>query len=151
MHELLTELSSHTQRQFKQYHLPSCMSTVSTVHMQQHELWTYYFVDHTPWYRSTVSLVPRSEVESGDEQLLKLTTAMVTFSLCSNIESTTTVWQRTDLEARWPCGLHASRPINMRSVYGHPCLCTRYGTAILTNRGPSELVASRVHLLCPPG
>ena len=29
MHELLT-VSSHTQKQSKHYHLPSCMSTVST-------------------------------------------------------------------------------------------------------------------------
>ena len=32
MHELLT-VSSHTQKKSKQYHLPSCMSTVSTVCM----------------------------------------------------------------------------------------------------------------------
>ena len=50
MHDLFT-VSSHTQR----IYLPSCMSTVSTVHMQQHELWSYYFVDHTPRCKSTAA------------------------------------------------------------------------------------------------
>ena len=44
MHKLFT-VSSHTQRQ-------SISLAVSTVCMQQHELWTYYFIDHIPRCRS---------------------------------------------------------------------------------------------------
>ena len=48
MHELFTVLSSHTQRKS----IRSCMSTISTVRMQQHEFWT---IDHTPQCRSTAA------------------------------------------------------------------------------------------------
>ena len=52
VYEVLT-VSSHARRKSDQYHLPSCMSTTSTVRMRrrkQYELWTYYCVEHTLWY-----------------------------------------------------------------------------------------------------
>ena len=69
MHELLI---AHAQRKSKQHQLPSCLSRLP-VSWKQHKLWTrsYYCIG---------------------QQLLKFTTkkcAMATFSLCSNVESTT--------------------------------------------------------------
>ena len=154
MHELLTVLRLTYSEKSKQYHLPSCMATISTVQMQQNELWTYYnyFVDHTPWCRSTAAAV------------LKLTTAMEMFSLCSNIESTT-LWQRIDivsclLKAWWHVGCMAERAGLSKRValctihlvrmhlYGHPCLCTWHCNF---DQSWTFWTCSRAHLLCPPG
>ena len=93
MQELFT-VSSRTQRKSVEYYLPSCMSTVSTVLLQQYELWTCYCVDHPS----------KARCRSTVQQLLELTTAIATFSLCSNVESTTRAWQRIDLVSRFAWG-----------------------------------------------
>ena len=120
----------------------------STVHMcrwKQH--WTlnlcYYGVDHTPHCR------PRAAARTHR--------VMATFSLCSNVESTTRLWQRTDLVSRFARGsvargLHAeqaSRNARRFAPFVRECismatLVCAHGTTILTNREPSELVGERI-------
>ena len=88
----------------------------------------------------------------------KLLTAMAMFSLCSNVESTTRLCQRTDLvshfanlfKALWPAE-QAPRNARHFAPFVRECisscmatLACAHGTAILTNCGPSKLVAERI-------
>ena len=135
MHELFT-VSSHTQS--KQYHLPSCTSTVSTVRMQQHELWTYYLVDHTPRCRS----ITAAQTHHCNGDILALLERRIyhqngpRLSLRSRLGGT---WHAE--QASWNTRRFApfvQECISMATlVYAH-------GTAILTNREPSKLVAERI-------
>ena len=120
MHELFT-VSSHTRR--KSISLAICLATVSTVHMQQHELRTYFFVDHTPRCRSTV--------------------AAWTHHCNGNILAL--------LEARWPAE-QASWNVQRLVPFVQECismatLVCAHGTA----KSWVFWTCSRVHLLCPPG
>ena len=57
--------------------------------MQQHELWSYYFVDHTAQCKSTAAA--RTHHCNGK------------FLFCLNIESTTRLWPNTDfISGTWP-------------------------------------------------
>ena len=116
-------VSSHAQRNY----LPSCMPTISTVCMQQHELWSYYFIDHTPRCR-----------------LLELTTAMVTSEQSENIETKNTphLSLRSRLGGAWPAE-QASRngqrfvPFVQEWISMATLVCA-HSNAILTNCGPSD-------------
>ena len=142
MHEFIFTVSSHTQRKSKQYHLPSYMSTVSihgTVRMQQHELWTYYFVDHTPWCRSIAAA--RTHHFNGDVLTL-LERRIHHWTMTKNRPRLSL---RSRLGGTWPAE-QASRNVQRLVPFIRECIsmailvCAR-ATVILTNRGPSELVA----------
>ena len=81
---------------------------------------------------------------------------MVMFSLCLNTESTrdqsmTKNRPRLSLRLRLG-GLQASQNVwrFVQECISMATLVCAHSTAILTNRGPSELVAE-AHPLCPPG
>ena len=106
MHELFT-VSSHTQRKSIISLAVCCMSNGSTVRTQQHELWTYYFVDHTPRWKvnSSCSLQWRY---SRSAQTLNLPPDYVREQTSS---LTLQIYSRL-------CGL-LSRPLKMRGASCH--------------------------------
>ena len=125
-------------------YLPSCMSTVSTVCTQQYELWTYYFIDHTPRCRSTAA----AQAHHFNGDVLALLERQI-------YHQTMTCRQRTDLsslaslEARWPAE-QASQNARRFAPFIQECismatLVCAHGAAILTNRGHSELVAECIY------
>ena len=81
---------------------------------------------------------------------------MAMFSLCLNIDSTTRLWPYAMTKNRLCRSLHLrlggllSRPFEMCSgscpsfKIASISIVTAHGTAILTTRGPSELVAERI-------
>ena len=113
------------------------------------KLWTYaicyYGVDHTPHCISRAAAWTHC--------------VMATFSLCSNVEFTTKLWQRTDLASRFArgsvvcwagllkcvalCAIHSRM-----HIYGHPRLCTRHYNS---DQSWAFWTCRRAHLLCPPG
>ena len=115
MHEFIFTVNSHTQRKSKQYHLPSCISTVSThdtLRMQHHELWTYYFVDHTPRCRS----IAAAQTHHCNGDVLAL--------LKRRIYHHTMTKNRPRLllrssEARWHVACMLSRPLEMHDASRH--------------------------------
>ena len=79
--------------------------------------------------------------------LLERTTALATFEQSENVESTARAWQRTDLVSQGSaghskyaelCAIHFKMHLYMATL-----VCA-HGTAIVTNHGPSELVAERI-------
>ena len=91
--------SKHTySEKSKQYHLPSCMSTISTARMQQHN--------------QTLNLLlcrphPSMQVNSRCSNSPLQWQWIATFEQSENIESITRLWQRTDLISRFAWGLVA--------------------------------------------
>ena len=150
MHELLTVLSSHTRRKCsKQYHLRSCISTYSTVHMQLHELWTYYFVDHTPWCRSTAA----ARTHHCNSDVLALLERRIYHQTMTMNRPRLSL--RSRLSGTWPaCWAGLSKRAVLRTVrsrmhlYGHPCLCKWHYNS---DQSWAFWTCSRVHLLCTPG
>ena len=134
--------SQHTRRKSKQYHLPSCISTVSTVCMQQHELWTYFLVDHTPRCRSTAAAWTHHC--KGDNL------ALLERRICH--QTMTKDRPRLLLRSRpggmWPAE-QASRNMRHFALFIRECismatLVCAHGTTILTNCGPPELAAEGI-------
>ena len=136
---ICTRVSSHTQIRTIS---PGvwCMSTVSTVCMQQHELWTYYCVDHTPSMQVNSAAAAQTHHCNGSARTLNLAPEY-------DKEQTSPL---TSLEARWPAG-QASRNERRFVLFAWECvsmatLVCAHGTAILTNREPYELIAE--HIFC---
>ena len=105
----------------------------------------YYGVDHTPHCRSRVAA--------------RTHRVMAMFSLCLNIESTTRLWQRTDLASRFAwdlvaCSVGLPKCAALCAVrlklhlYGHPRLCTQHYNS---DQWWAFWTCSRAHLICPPG
>ena len=113
-------------------------------------IWCTYTDESSKNLVSTMAQV--TPLDAGQQQLVELTTAMVIFLLCSNIESTT--WQTIDkhdkeqtspidsLEAWWPAK-RASQNARcfmpfIQECISMPTLVCAHSTATRTNRGPSE-------------
>ena len=84
---------------------------------------------------------------------------IVTFLLCSNVESTIRLWQRTDLASRFAWGSVAcwaglSKRTALRTVclrmhlYGHSRLCTQH---YKSDQSWAFWTCRTAHLLYPPG
>ena len=83
--------------------------------------------------------------ETSQQQLLKLTTAMATFSLCSNVESTTGCHKGPTNRPWWPAKQASQNawgfvPLIQECISMATLVCA-HGTAILTNSKPSEFMA----------
>ena len=109
------------------------MSIVSTVHMQQHQLRSYYFVDQIPRCTS-IAAAHNHHCNGNILALLEHRIYCYTMtknrsglaSLCLNITSTTTLYKEqtsslASLEARWlACMLSMlSRPFEMSGTLRH--------------------------------
>ena len=125
---------------------------VSTVHRhrwKQHQTLNLcsYGIDHTPHCR------PRAAVQTHR--------AMATFSLRSNVKSTTRPWQRADITSGFARGSVACRAGLLKRTalaplaraqecnaslwpLGPSNLVCAHSTTILTNRESSELVGERI-------
>ena len=91
------------------------------------------------------------------QQLFELTTAMATFSLCSNVESTTRAWQRTDLIHLSLCSRLSgllSRPLEIHGASCHSFKNTSLWRPLFVHMVLQFWLivgCSRAHLLCSPG
>ena len=84
---------------------------------------------------------------------------MATSPLCSNVKSTTRLWQRPDLTSHFAPGSVACWAGRLKCMalcavcsrmhlHGHPHLCTQHYNSDQTW---TFWTCSRAHLLCPPG
>ena len=125
------------------------MSTVSTEHMQQHELWTYYFVDHTPRCRSTAA----AQTHHCNGDILTLLECQIYHQTMKT--NRPRLLLRSRLSGTWPACwaglLKRAAFCAVRSrmhLHGHPCLSTQHCNSDQTW---AFWTCSRAHLLCPPG